>query len=146
MSVFTSLDRANLQRYVRVWRPHGGRIVSSTVRAVTPAELLAGFAPASPEVVCVDIEGLDDMCVGGLLDAGAGPRLICYEHIHLSPSRDMRLVDRLHEYGYRLVRAGWDTYAIKELAAAAVRGETGDSTPIPSPEGRGPEVRAVVSE
>lgn len=110
LSVLASLDHRYIQRVGRTLR-RGDRIEALTVPAISISRLLK-LAGERLDLLVVDVEGLDDQCVHGVLDQGIRPRLVCYEHVHLTPRSDAALIARLRGDGYKLLRAGWDTYAV----------------------------------
>lgn len=110
LSLFASLDRRCIGRYRWMLR-RGERMEAIRVTSISVQSLLKNCGD-SVDLLVVDIEGLDDQCVHGFLDQKCRPRLICYEHIHLAPSRDQTLVERLRSENYALLRTGWDTFAI----------------------------------
>jgi FkbM family methyltransferase len=65
-----------------------------------------------PDVVAVDTEGTDDLVLQSLSIEQRQPRLILFEHCHLSAERSRALRDRLQAAGYRLIHDRHDALAI----------------------------------
>ena len=94
-----------------------GRIRRRPVRTVSPATVLAEGGLDGADLLQVDTEGFDAQVVGFFLDAGHRPRLIHFEHQHLSRAADQALRERLAGLGYRLARHGRDTAALLDDAS-----------------------------
>ena len=67
-----------------------------------------------PVVVAVDTEGTDDIVLQSFSIEERRPRLILFEHCHLSAQRSAALHDRLVRVGYRLLHDRHDALAIAE--------------------------------
>ena len=65
-----------------------------------------------PAVVAVDAEGMDDIVLHSFSIEERCPRLILFEHCHLSAERSSRLRDRLLAADYRIVHDRHDVLAI----------------------------------
>lgn len=88
---------------------------SETVPTVALAELLEvnGINPQSIDLFATDTEGFDGTIVQQLLDMGARPIAIHYEHFHV-PLTAVELMDaQLQSEGYSLVKTHKDTFAHK---------------------------------
>lgn len=69
---------------------------------------------ARPDVVAVDTEGTDDIVLQSFSLEERRPRLILFEHCHLSKTRSGALRDRLVAANYRLIHDRHDALAIAE--------------------------------
>ena len=85
------------------------QIISEPTTTVTPSMLIAGFARNGIDIVATDTEGHDDIILAAFLCAECFPRLILFEHKHLSSARFEVLSARLRECGYELFQGVSDT-------------------------------------
>lgn len=67
-----------------------------------------------PAVVAVDTEGTDDIVLQSFSLEQRRPKLILFEHCHLSAERSARLRDRLLSADYRLLHDRHDALAIAD--------------------------------
>jgi FkbM family methyltransferase len=111
-SLRATTNRAALEQHVG----RSASIREVTVPAVTFQTLRARHAITRVDLLVVDTEGFDYEVIRLALAAGIRPRLVGYEHLHLTtPHRDA-CAALLGQHGYRLLRDGGDTIA---LAGAA---------------------------
>jgi FkbM family methyltransferase len=71
-----------------------------------------GSPPVS--LLVIDTEGYDAHIVNSALDSGIAPKIIVYEHIHLTAETQFATLNRLKTAGYRFLEIGMDTYAVRE--------------------------------
>lgn len=82
---------------------------------VTTLDLAAKNADMEhPCILVVDTEGYDGEVVGMALDLGWRPKLLQWEHKHLSREDRRRLTRRLAREGYRLWADHADTRGVRE--------------------------------
>jgi FkbM family methyltransferase len=114
MSEMSSFERSVVEKHRPTYASAGGRIRQETVRTVSPKTVLNEFllGEADLDILQVDTEGYDATVIHGLLDAGVAPKLINFEHSHLSGTADRHLCSLLRRSGYRLARYGRDTVAV----------------------------------
>lgn len=84
-----------------------------SVPTLTFSELLQRYHLAMPDVVVLDVEGLDGALVQAVLVAGQLPRMILFEHEHLSLAEYTRCRAALEAAGYRLEATKDDTLAYR---------------------------------
>jgi len=84
-----------------------------SVRSVTLPTLLANHRVREVTLLQVDTEGYDSVIVESSLECGILPKIINYEHCHLSPTTRLRCKRLLDNYGYRFIEAGKDTLAVR---------------------------------
>jgi FkbM family methyltransferase len=87
-------------------------IVEVPVTTVTFPLLMERHRISRVDLLVVDTEGFDYQVIAMALDAGLLPRLIRYEHLHLSSADRAACADLLGARGYRLLRDGTDTVAL----------------------------------
>jgi len=77
-------------------------VTEQTVQVTTLGDAAAANGIAAPDILLVDTEGFDAEIMAMALDAGWTPKLLQYEHKHLSTSDRRALSGRLRGLGYRL--------------------------------------------
>ena len=85
-------------------------IVTETVPTITFNELFAELE-TKPDIVVIDTEGFDYEIVKLLEATAHRPRIILYEHKHLSPADQDACVELLTRAGYRIILLKVDTVA-----------------------------------
>ena len=103
-----SFNRAALVEHVGRSEP----ITEVPVRAVTFRSLLAHHDIRRVDLLMIDTEGFDYQVVRMALAEGVRPRLVRYEHLHLSTPDRNACASLLANHGYRLFRDGVDTLAL----------------------------------
>jgi len=93
----------------------GVKLETITVAGITVSDLLEQHAGAV-DVLQIDVEGMDWVVLQAFLDAGIRPAIVQFEHIHLSQAEHRAYDERLFEEGYRYLREGINTIALKEPA------------------------------
>lgn len=109
-----SLDRAAFDRHLR----SGVDVIEVPVQAVTFKTLRQRYSLDRVDVLLVDTEGFDYQVVRMALDEGIRPRLVRYEHLHLSSHDRAACATLLAGCGYRLLRDGIDTLAMRDDVVA----------------------------
>lgn len=112
-----SPDREQVEREVR--RCLGNYMMrmtefsSETVPCTTLAELFVRYDidPKGIDLFATDTEGFDATIVKQLLDMGAEPPAIHYEHYHVAKQQRSELEKRLTGMGYQMLRTHKDTFA-----------------------------------
>jgi hypothetical protein len=87
-----------------------------TVPVMTPQTLIKSYFAGndSVDILQVDTEGYDGVIVRAFLRAGMTPKLINFEHNHLTGADDRLTLSMLRRDGYKLARYGRDTLALLE--------------------------------
>ncbi|WP_339910421.1 FkbM family methyltransferase [Symmachiella dynata] len=106
-----TFDRAALERRVR----DRSEIISISVRAATFQTLLNQHQINRVDLLVVDTEGFDFEVIRMALQNGlpTPPRLIRYEHLHLSTADRNACAELLTRHNYLLHREGVDTLAYR---------------------------------
>jgi FkbM family methyltransferase len=88
------------------------RIVQTDVPALTFESLRARHGIERVDLVLVDTEGYDWEIIRNIDLAASKPRLVVYEHFHLS--REDRAACRAHlgDFGYETMEEGFDTFCL----------------------------------
>jgi FkbM family methyltransferase len=89
------------------------RIVESEVAALTFASLCAKHDMDTVDLVVVDTEGHDWEIIRSIDLATYRPRLLIYEHFHLSPADRASCRERLETAGFETMEEGFDTLALR---------------------------------
>lgn len=89
-----------------------GMIRTMAVETETLDALCDRMGIARPDVIAVDTEGTDDLVLQSFDLEGRRPKLVLFEHCHLSAQRSAALRDRIVGAGYRLVHDRHDALAI----------------------------------
>lgn len=103
-----SFDRGHVETVLRDNAPYvapddlHGLIRSEEVRVTTLNEAASEAGVGEPDILLVDTEGFDAEIMRMALEAGWRPKLVQYEHKHLSPADRRELSGRLRAEGYRL--------------------------------------------
>lgn len=88
------------------------RIVCTEVPGLTFDSLLRRHAVARVDLVMVDTEGYDWEVVRHIDLAAAAPKLLIYEHFHLSPEDRAACRRHVASFGYDIKEEGFDTYCL----------------------------------
>lgn len=115
-SQYASFHKRVINKHRSAIQAAGGTIREAKVPAITGSELLEYFPDGGPELIGIDTEGFDAIAVNLLLDAGAKPTMLVYEHCHTRGEDDARCRKRLNESGYLLARINRDTVAVQAEA------------------------------
>ena len=97
------------------------RIVELEVPALTFATLLERHGIDRPDLLVIDTEGHDWAIIRSIDLDRHGPRLMIYEHFHLSPADRAACRAHLEEAGYETLEEGFDTLALRPEADALTR-------------------------
>ena len=107
-----SFDRELIERHARGIPELEGRIVATEVECVTLASLFREHDVDRLDVLCVDVDGFDDVVVGQLDLDELRPRLIVYEDVHLDPDDSRACRARLEAAGYQTMQEGLEMWAV----------------------------------
>jgi FkbM family methyltransferase len=88
------------------------RLVTTTVPCLTFASLLARYEADRVDLLLVDTEGYDWELLRMIDLAAVRPRLVVYEHFHLSPGDRADALARFAELGYETMEEGFDTFCL----------------------------------
>ena len=105
-----SFSRETLLKHARYIPGLEESIITEAVPMVTFEELMADLS-APPDIVVIDTEGYDFEVIKHLRAAGLKPRLILYEHKHLSAADQNACAGLLLAAGYEVASVGEDTVA-----------------------------------
>ncbi|MCW2990506.1 MAG: Methyltransferase type 11 [Solirubrobacterales bacterium] len=89
------------------------RIVELEVPALTFGSLLAKHDIERPDLLVIDTEGHDWAIIRSIDLANHGPRLLIYEHFHLSRADRAACLAHLEAAGYETLEEGFDTIALR---------------------------------
>lgn len=96
---------------------YDGRIQAVPVPVVTVGELLRRHPDLGPiTALQIDTEGHDFVVVKSAVEAGCLPKIIHYEHRHLSFDDQIACRDLLAKHGYTFCFIDWDTLAFRSNA------------------------------
>ncbi len=102
------------------------RIVRSEVPALTFESLCRKHGVSELDLVLVDTEGYDSQIVQSIDLAARHPRLLVYEHFHLTAEDRERCARHVRARGYETLEEGFDTWCLdpgtRDDLAAAWRG------------------------
>lgn len=115
-TLLASFEKRVINKHRSAINAAGGSIRELRVPTVTASWLLDHFPNSGPEIIGIDTEGFDAIAVNLLLDAGAAPIMLVYEHCHTRGVDDERCRARLRESGYLLARINRDTVAVQAEA------------------------------
>ncbi len=88
------------------------RIVRSEVPALTFESLCRKHDVSELDLVLVDAEGYDSRIVQGIDLAARHPRLLVYEHFHLTAEDRERCARHVRAGGYETMEEGFDTWCL----------------------------------
>ncbi|MGY3605130.1 MULTISPECIES: FkbM family methyltransferase [unclassified Bradyrhizobium] len=98
--------------------PKGATFIERRVMTISPRTLFEKHNINRIDLLQVDTEGFDFEIIKLIIGSGINPRLINYEHVHLSSNDRQECATLLGERGYRLCRAGhYGTDTLALLAA-----------------------------
>jgi FkbM family methyltransferase len=89
------------------------RIVEVEVPALRFATLCDRHGIERPDLVVIDTEGHDWEIVRTIDLAARGPRMLVYEHFHLTPGDRAACRGHLEEAGYETMEEGFDTVCLR---------------------------------
>jgi FkbM family methyltransferase len=107
-----SFDREHLFKHRVVIPNLEQRIETIDVPCVTVAEICAEHGIDNPDLVLIDAEGYDAQIVASIDFEHVRPRMVIYEHHHLSPEAREECELRLRGLGYGLAEDGLDTWCL----------------------------------
>lgn len=89
------------------------RMVTTEVACLTFESLCARHGLDRIDLLTVDTEGYDWGVLRTVDFAARRPRLVVYEHYHLSAADRGACADHLRDHGYELLAEGFDTFALR---------------------------------
>jgi FkbM family methyltransferase len=87
-------------------------LTATTVPCVSFEALCAEYGVENLDLLLVDTEGTDYEILTGIDFAAHRPRLLTFEHHHMSAEQRAEIASRLERIGYRLVTEGLDTWCL----------------------------------
>jgi FkbM family methyltransferase len=88
------------------------RIVRADVRTLSFESLCRRHDVGEVDLLVIDTEGYDWRILSSLELESRRPRVIVYEHFHLSPGDRAAAADRLRVRGYETMEEGFDTFCL----------------------------------
>jgi len=88
------------------------RIVCRQVPTITFESLCARHHLDRIDLLVIDTEGYDWEIIRRIDLEARRPRLLVYEHYHLSPDNRRSCLSLLHEHGYETMEEGFDTFCL----------------------------------
>jgi len=107
-----SFSRAAVVSHARAIPDVEERIVEREVPAMTFDSLCRQNAVESVDLVVIDTEGYDWQILQSIDLAAWHPRLVIYEHYHLTPDEQASSRAHLEEAGYETMEEGFDTFCL----------------------------------
>jgi FkbM family methyltransferase len=107
-----SLRRDVIESHAPQMPDIGERIVQSEVEALTFDTLLERHGLGHVDLLLIDAEGHDAEILRSIDLGRHRPRLVVYEHFHLSPSERAAARARIEAHGYGTVEEMFDTYCL----------------------------------
>jgi FkbM family methyltransferase len=107
-----SLSRAAVVGHARHIPDIEQRVVETEVECLTFASLCRRHAVARVDLLVIDTEGHDGVIVRSLDLGRVRPRLIVYEHFHLSAEDRADTRAELERAGYETLEEGFDTFCL----------------------------------
>lgn len=111
-SALSSFERANVMKHEH-WLPNVETLIDEIeVETIRLDALLDKFGIKSVDALIVDAEGFDDMVISTIDLAKVRPKLIMFEHVHLSEMGSRSLKNNLERNQYDLIYDGYDCVAV----------------------------------
>lgn len=98
------------------------RIVRAEVETLTFESLCRRHGVDEVDLLVIDTEGYDWRILSSIDLGSLRPRLIVYEHFHLSPSDRSAAAAHLRAHGYETMEEGFDTFCLDTSRVDAVTG------------------------
>ena len=96
------------------------RIVTTVVPCLTFSSLCAGHHLRSVDLVVLDTEGHDYEILRASDLPAWRPRLVVYEHFHLSPADRASCRALMEDWGYEMMEEGFDTWCLRPVEGDAL--------------------------
>jgi FkbM family methyltransferase len=120
-TLYSSFRRDVLLRNTR-WVPEGAQqVVEVPVKCLSMTSLIREAEGNAVDLLVIDTEGFDFNILKMIDFSVLSPRIIAYEHAHLSKGDMTAATDLLLAQGYRLTRDNLDTIAYRPIASFAAR-------------------------
>ncbi|MEJ7787483.1 MAG: FkbM family methyltransferase [Solirubrobacteraceae bacterium] len=111
-----SFNRATIVSHIVQMPDIEERIVETSVPAIRYDELCDRHGIDRPDLLVIDTEGHDARIVRSIDLAQRGPRMLIYEHFHLSPQERAACRAHLEAGGYETLEEGFDTICLQPAA------------------------------
>jgi FkbM family methyltransferase len=98
------------------------RLVEATVPCLTFDSLCRKHGIGRLDLVLIDAEGYDAEILAGIGLEDRHPRLLVYEHYHLTPAQRDACRRRVHSAGYETLAEGFNTWCFDPRAAPELAG------------------------
>jgi FkbM family methyltransferase len=108
-----SLNRDVILSHARQMPDIADRLVELEVETMTYGTLLTRYGLERVDLLVIDAEGHDWRILRTIDFARSRPRLIVYEHFHLSSADRAAARRRLEDAGYLTMEEGFDTFAVR---------------------------------
>ncbi len=116
-----SLSREAVVGHARQIPDLEARVVRAEVEGLTYASLCRRHGAPRVDLLVIDTEGHDWQILRSLDLSGERPRLIVYEHFHLSAEERIEARAHLERAGYATLEEGFDTFCLDPAADALTR-------------------------
>jgi len=116
-----SLSRDSVLGHAREIPDLERRLVASEVPCLTFESLCRKHRVERIDLLLIDTEGYDWEVVRQIDFAVHAPRMLVYEHFHLSPPDRGQCREHLASAGYRILEEGFDTFCLHRDAAPPVQ-------------------------
>jgi FkbM family methyltransferase len=107
-----SLSRAAVLSHAQHIPDLEARLRTAELPCLTYPSLLARHGVERVDLVVIDTEGSDFAIVRGLELERRRPRLLVYEHFHLSPEDRRACLEHVRAAGYEAMEEGFDTFCL----------------------------------
>lgn len=111
-----SFDRAAIVSHIAQMPDIEERIVETSVAAIRYDELCDRHGIDRPDLLVIDTEGHDARIIRSIDLAERGPRMLIYEHFHLSAPDRTACRAHLEAGGYETLEEGFDTICLMPAA------------------------------
>jgi FkbM family methyltransferase len=108
-----SFDRATILRHADEIPDLESRLIETRVPTLTFDTLCRRRGISRVDLLLIDTEGYDWELLKGIDLARHRPRLIIYEHFHLSPDERSACSSHLVDLGYQTMEEGFDTFCLE---------------------------------
>jgi FkbM family methyltransferase len=107
-----SFSRETILDHARHIPDLADRIVETKVPSLTLASLCRKHEVDSVDLILIDTEGYDYELIKTIDFEAQHPRLLIYEHFHLSPADRAEAQEMLASHGYQAMEEGFDTWCL----------------------------------
>ena len=107
-----SFSRETVLSHARKIRGMEERLVATEVPVLSFDSLLAHHGGREPDLVVIDAEGHDHEILRSIDLSAHRPRLVVYEHFHLSEADRAAAARRMRDAGWETMEEGFDTWCL----------------------------------